>query len=293
MFDFQNWIQSMKKNIVLIAGIVTAFCSLAFDVMDNNGKAGATGSPGESACNKTGCHAGNTLNAAGGSITITASTLTNWEYTPGQTYSITVTVARAGVNLFGFGFEALTTAGANAGNLTISNAAQTQLKSATILGNSRKSVVHQLNGGASADFHTFTFNWTAPATDIGPITFYTAGNAANGNNLITGDFIYTTSQVVNPIPAGIYDHSQAINLSVFPNPVNEQIHFTYKLKNDARVSAKLFSLTGQMLATFFEEDQKAGEQVQRVNLSPSISSGVYLLSIEADGKITHKKVYVK
>lgn len=283
----------MKKRIVLVAAVITGFCSMAFDVMDDNGRPGATGSPGESACNKTGCHVGNTLNAVGGSISISAPTLTNWEYTPGQTYSISVTVARSGVNLFGFGFEALTPAGANAGNLTISNAAQTQLKSATILGNSRKSVVHQLNGGASANSHTFTFNWTAPSTNIGPITFYTAGNCTNANGLTSGDFIYTTSQVVNPIPTSINELSSSINLNVFPNPVVDQIHFSYDLKNNAYASAQLVSLTGQVVASFYDEMQSAGEQTKTVNLLPSISKGIYMLSVKIDEKITYKKVYVK
>jgi len=27
----------------------------------------------------------------------------------------------------------------------------------------------------------WNFNWTAPATDVGPVTFYTAGNQANND----------------------------------------------------------------------------------------------------------------
>ena len=43
-------------------------------------------------------------------------------------------------------------------------------------------------GGTSWDVE-----WTAPSTDVGRITFYAAGNAANNNNNNTGDSIYTTS----------------------------------------------------------------------------------------------------
>jgi len=48
-------------------------------------------------------------------------------------------------------------------------------------------------GGAS-----YQFNWTAPPTDIGAITFAAAGNAANGDQDPGGDHIYTTSAVVQP-----------------------------------------------------------------------------------------------
>jgi uncharacterized protein (TIGR03437 family) len=49
---------------------------------------------------------------------------------------------------------------------------------------------------------TFQFDWTPPATNAGPITFYAAGNAANGNASPSGDLIYTTSVQLSPaIPA--------------------------------------------------------------------------------------------
>lgn len=35
--------------------------------------------------------------------------------------------------------------------------------------------------------------WKAPAQTVGRVTFYVAGNAANGNGAQNGDFIYTTS----------------------------------------------------------------------------------------------------
>ena len=45
---------------------------------------------------------------------------------------------------------------------------------------------------------TFEFDWTPPSSNAGPVTFYAAGNAANGNGANTGDFIYTSSVQLNP-----------------------------------------------------------------------------------------------
>jgi uncharacterized protein (TIGR03437 family) len=45
---------------------------------------------------------------------------------------------------------------------------------------------------------TFQFDWTPPATHVGPVTFYVAGNAANGNGAPTGDLIYTSSVQLTP-----------------------------------------------------------------------------------------------
>ena len=195
---------------------------MSFDTLSSNGIAGKTGSPGENACNVSGCHSGNPLNDAAGSMTLSAPTLTGFQYVLGQIYTISVTISRPGVNLYGFGFEALNSAGANAGTLVVTDAVTTTTKNLTVSGNIRKSVVHKLNGGATAGTHTFTFNWTAPATNIGNVTFYFAGNAANGGGTTAGDFIYKSSQVVTPAPLGISENNQNIfSLSVFPNPASE------------------------------------------------------------------------
>jgi uncharacterized protein (TIGR03437 family) len=46
---------------------------------------------------------------------------------------------------------------------------------------------------------TFQFDWTPPATNAGPVTFFVAGNAANGDANLTGDLIYTSSVVLTPV----------------------------------------------------------------------------------------------
>jgi uncharacterized protein (TIGR03437 family) len=46
--------------------------------------------------------------------------------------------------------------------------------------------------------NTITFQWTAPASDVGTVTIYVAANAANGNGNETGDHIYTTKLQLSP-----------------------------------------------------------------------------------------------
>jgi uncharacterized protein (TIGR03437 family) len=45
----------------------------------------------------------------------------------------------------------------------------------------------------------FQFDWSPPSTNAGPVTFYVAGNAANGDGAPTGDYIYTSSVQLNPL----------------------------------------------------------------------------------------------
>jgi hypothetical protein len=181
----------MKNKIITIC--VLTVLSLLW-MSNANGVANRNGAPGETACNASGCHTSNALNSGGGSITITDNIPTTG-YIPGQTYTINVTVAKTGVNLFGFGFEAVSSSNTTAGTLVVLNAASTKTLNGT-----RTNMVHLTNSGVSASSKTFTFGWIAPSTPNGNVTFYAAGNAANGNGSDTGDYIYTTTKTITPSP---------------------------------------------------------------------------------------------
>ncbi len=50
-----------------------------------------------------------------------------------------------------------------------------------------------INQNAPYGTNVISVDWTAPATDIGPVGIYIAANAANGNGRESGDHIYTAS----------------------------------------------------------------------------------------------------
>ena len=159
-----------------------------------------TGAPNEGSCANANCHTGNDLNASGGSLMLTIPET----YQPNQVYEIIVSLERAGQSRWGFEMTALDADGASAGTFEVTDAANTQLKEK----NSKQYIMHTADGSAQGtnDKNEWSLKWTAPAADIGPITFYTAGNAANSNFIPTGDYIYTTkAESTPPIPivAGI------------------------------------------------------------------------------------------
>lgn len=125
-------------------------------------------------------------------------------YVPGQTYSMSVTVAQSGINLFGVGLEALVASGDNGGTLNITDPSSTQIRTAIVGGFSRRNVVHTANGGVGNGSKTFNFSWTAPAIGTGNVTFYFSGIASNANTTSTGDWVYqgtsltVTEQPCNP-----------------------------------------------------------------------------------------------
>lgn len=192
----------MFKKLLIALFPLVAIGGFTAETMYSTGRAGNTGSPGESTCRS--CHTTYALNSGGGSITIQNSAMPGNEYVPGQTYTMSVTIAQSGINLFGFGLEALNASGDNGGTLNITDPASTQIRTAVVGGITRRNVVHTSNGGAGIGSKTFNFSWTAPAVGSGSVTFYFSGIASNANTFSSGDWVYqgtsltVTEQPCNP-----------------------------------------------------------------------------------------------
>ena len=159
---------------------------------------GVTGAPGESTC--TACHVSQNLGVA--QFTIIAPT----NYTPGQTYQIVVRHITADTTRRRWGFQLTSLAGTTmAGTLADLNANTQTLNG----GNGRFYTEHTTAGSFAGQTGgaVWTFNWTAPATDIGPVTFYAAGNQADNNSSTSGDWILTATAVSQPAasPSTVFD----------------------------------------------------------------------------------------
>ena len=184
----------MLKKLLISALPILILAMLTSSKMNEDGKAGRTGAPGELTCIT--CHNSFALNSGGGSISIQCMEMPTFQYTPGQTYMMSVTVARTGNSLFGVDIEALTSSNDNAGVLAITNSASTTIKNITISGIIRRNITHTLNGGASSpNSKAFNFSWTAPASGTGNVTFYFTGAACNSSTSTSGDYIYSGSQI--------------------------------------------------------------------------------------------------
>ena len=181
----------------------------------------------------TGCHTnsattGGPINASGGSVSATFST--GSIYIPGgQPITITVTVTDPASNwsgYFGFQMTARLDSDQNtgqAGHFIVgapNQAVFCDLNAALNLANNfegkngcgtyvtgpakGKPVVEFIehafpNVNSSAQTTPYTFTWTPPATNVGPVHFYLAGNAVNNDHTASGlDHVYTTSYILTP-----------------------------------------------------------------------------------------------
>ncbi len=276
----------MKRTaLVSISLLLLVICFSSATVLQNNGIAGFTGSPGEQTCFN--CHATNALNTGGGTITIaTTPSITANQYVPGTTYTVDVTIAKTAISLFGFGTEILNSSNANAGTISVLNSAQTKLLTSA----GKTNIVHQLSGGASPDTKTFSFKWLAPAT-AGTAKIYAAGVAANGNNGSNGDFVYSTSLILST-PVGIEEKEVKMHLTVYPNPATDMINLAYTLAEEAQVQCELTSLNGTNVKTYFNIKQAAGEQNLVLDIPSSVAKGIYLLNLNVNTKKLSQRIII-
>ncbi len=158
--------------------------------------AGYTGAPQEEpeACAE--CHV--PPDAGTGKISITAPQT----YVPGQTYPITVTHTNLDQTRLRWGFELTvldTASDEKAGELQSSDGL-TQVLNNAGPGSARQYIEHTAAGTfiGQQNGASWTFNWTAPAIDVGPVVFYAAGNQANNDGNTSGDNIYKTFVVSAP-----------------------------------------------------------------------------------------------
>jgi hypothetical protein len=285
VFTFKN---KMYQRTTRYATAALAFIMLCSGVLNDDGKAGRTGSPGESTCRN--CHDSFVLNSGPGSVTLTADNMPGWEYEPGMLYHMNATVAQASRPLFGVGVEALSSSNANAGTLAITNS-DTQIKTATVQGQSRNNVVHTFGGGASADSKTFAFDWQAPNSNIGNVTFYFAGVAANDDGENNNDHVYTGTQVVTPaIGTGIDEATATVRFTCFPNPVGSVLRVRYQLPAGNRVRITLHSAGGQLLATLVDADRPAGEQEEVLTGMQRFAPGALIVRMDMGSSIAQQRL---
>ena len=197
------------KISLLAAGMLLVFYSFNFtnkpvhayaagpDPSLTGAPAFAGGIPAETTC--TDCHASFALNSGPGILKVLGLPSS---YTPGQDYTVTVSLNQASRVRYGFEVTALDATGKPAGTLTVTDTTATRsdqsFPGTFAVTRTYISQTGSGNTASSANQRDWSFKWTAPATRVGKITFYAAGNAGNGIQSFLGDYIYNVSASMTP-----------------------------------------------------------------------------------------------
>lgn len=275
----------MKSNLlaigVLVGGITLLFTdqAIGFSVKPPGGRTGSLVDGGKSCMD--GCHVGSVTPVSSGIST----DIPTEGYVAGQTYSVTVGsgLALPGIGKYGFQFSAQDASGNQMG----------ELNSIAFGGTSNyipeKYIAH--SAPLLTDNPSWTFEWTAPTTGSGEVTFYAAVVAANNNSSTSGDAVLTTSSSVSEqsaLSAATIKSSNNIQASI----KGETMTLHYQSIEEASYSVKLFDLNGKLLYQGnLLLEKGTGSKIVRLN--QQLSHGIFALNLQSDEVVTSMKIVSK
>ena len=178
-----------------LLGIAAAGYLLAAALTPTAASAYADGAPpgfsggfGEGACDA--CHFHNEINAEPGRLTLAG---VPERFTPGQRYTLTVTLARPEMRNGGFQLAArLENGGAQAGTLAAAPGEEKRLAVDTATGIQYARQRREGTRPAPPGMVRWEVVWTAPETR-GTVQFHVAGNAGDNDDSVRGDYVYTAT----------------------------------------------------------------------------------------------------
>lgn len=235
-----------------------------------------TGSPGDGS-NCTSCHSGTASTQAG----LITSTIPGNGYTPGQTYTITGTITTANKIKFGFEISPQDLAGALKGTLVVTNATTTKLIT------SGKYITHKSTGTSfPSGTATWSFDWIAPPSGSGDLTFYGAFNSTNNNGSSSGDLITLSSLAVSEAPLGIIVNTNYTdNIILYPNPVSDKLYISNRSPIPSiqeNMDIDIIDINGKLIKKIIN----ANEYIELKDLA----KGHYVLKIKSHEGISVRKI---
>lgn len=195
----------MKKYFTLkrflTSTMVLGMMSISLITMTNTGgpPGGYTNAPSESNC--TSCHPGGLVTSGTNfnSVSLTGG-FTGGGYIPDSTYTINLGYTQSGKTKFGYQLTCLNSNNTMAGSFaTISGNNKSSITSGSFGGGVRSYMRHTSAGtSAPSGTQTWSFTWTAPSTNVGPVTFYTVVNSTDAAGSQSGDVIIAKEFIIAP-----------------------------------------------------------------------------------------------
>jgi hypothetical protein len=241
--------------------------------------------PGLQSC-FNGCHDSFPLNSGNGSLSILGVPPS---YNPDSTYNITITIEDPGQERWGFEVTTLDSVDCQAGVFIVTDTDSTQLSDNT--GCNPDYMKHTdlgTHAGVLDGPVSWRFDWQAPGSGTGIVTFYASGVAANDGSGSNGDYVYCASVTSDEIIVGVDEEVShlpviaRLNSSV-PNPFNRTTSIFYNLPVDAYVTLDVYDIIGERVGRLVEEYQESGYRSVvwegRDNRGTQVPKGVYFIRL--------------
>lgn len=245
---------------------------------------GRTGAPGETNC--TACHSGSVLDGSNENIlTVLSGSTPVTEYIPGSVYTVSLTMTSNPAKK-GFQSTALDATDAMAGTFT---SGATTLVSGT----SKKYANHTSASNTSAT-PAWTWSWTAPATNVGDVTFYVATNKANNNNNDTGDQIYLSQHTISaPSGAGINENVSTVSgLALGIDALNSKLKMSFNSLISGEMTINLLDINGRVILNKEIGTSMLGKNEQTIQLPSDLKNGIYVVHLLVNNNTISGKIMI-
>lgn len=258
----------------------------------SGGHISSTGAPGERTCAQAGCHSDAQIDMDDKVVTTLTLGIGDNAYTPAKQYGVTIRAVKVGTGRFGFQVVALDSNNSTVGTFAVpqgSNKVQTQKGS--VNAENRNYVTHTTAGNKPVipGEIEWRFNWTAPKSYQGKVTFYYCVNVTNMNNASSGDHLYFASYPFNAVTTDVTENVPTIaDISVYPTVATDYLTLENKSGFGSNTSYEVVSIGGLTL------QKNRIENSGNVAVIPlaSLANGMYSLVINSDGRRIVKQFVV-
>lgn len=273
----------MNKKILLFSATLgiayLGFTSYSAGPFAGEGNITGSGTKAAS-CSGGSCHSGSTgktksLFASPGvafSLKVKSSGLAEAAgvYMPGTTYVVTFSVVNEDIKpKYGFQASCVKTTGKTKAGTLVATMANTTKKTET---SGVELIEHTTALTGSTGQYIITFEWTAPATGTGDVTFYGIVNAVNGTGTTAGD------DPSGELKATFKDKTTSINekinniaSKVYPNPCSNVLNI--ETASTAKFMATVYDVAGRQVI--------APSHHSSIDVS-SLTNGLYMLRLNTE-----------
>lgn len=244
---------------------------------------GKTGAPGEGNC--TGCHAGSTLDGTSENVLIvTSGGNVVTDYIPGATHQVSLTMSS---NPPKKGFQAIVLDSNNDMMGDFNAGSGTSISSQ----GSKKYANHTSSSNTNATT-TWTWDWIAPASAVGPATFYVASNSANGNGNTSGDAIYLSQHSLGAPFGDIEEHELISNFMLNYSSLDRKLNLSFGSIKTGKLFMNIVDLNGKSVYSSNLGFSNIGQNDIKVSIDNDFNSGVYIVNMFIDNLPFSKKIFI-
>lgn len=244
---------------------------------------GKTGAPGEVSC--ISCHNGTALDGISENVlmVLDGATPVN-SYVPGTTYTVALSMSS---NPAKKGFQATALDGTNsmAGSFTAS-------ANTNVIGTTRKYANHKSTSNTSTTM-AWGWSWTAPATNVGDVTFYVATNKANNDGNDTGDAIYLSQHVLTSTVGLEEETKEEANFAAGYSAANHSLALNFTTLSAGEMNLNILDMNGRSVFTYNLGNAQIGENNEKVALPEELKNGIYIVNFFVNNKAMSAKIMIQ